>query len=98
MKSIRVTVIGVVAAAAALGVVAPTTAQAAPRSVAVVQTGHHHRHCDRDRDRDDWFCCDRDRDRDGDRGDRDCRHHHGVEAGGGGMAAVVAGRTSHIGG
>ncbi|WP_152648712.1 hypothetical protein [Streptacidiphilus anmyonensis] len=82
------TVIGAIAAAAVLGVVAPATAQAAPRSVAAVQTNHH-RHCDGDRD---WRC----------RWDHDharhCRHHHGVEAGGGGMAALVAARTSHIGG
>ncbi|WP_042377335.1 hypothetical protein [Streptacidiphilus melanogenes] len=87
MKSIRVTVIGAVAAAAALGVVAPATAQAAPRSVAAVQTNHH-RHCDHDR----WSC---------DRHSKSgwCRHHHhGVEAGGGGMAASVAALTSHIGG
>ncbi|WP_042391152.1 hypothetical protein [Streptacidiphilus melanogenes] len=87
------TVVAVVAGVSALGVVAPATAQAAPRSVAVVQTDHH-RHCDGDRDRDDWFCrCDRDRDRE----DRGCRHHHGVEAGGGGMAALVAARSSHLG-
>jgi hypothetical protein len=95
VKSIRVTVIGAIAAASVLGVVAPATAQAAPRSVSAVQTNHH-RHCDGDRDRDGWSCrCDRDRDRD----DRWCRHHHhGVDAGGGAMAALVAARTSHIGG
>ncbi|WP_042366049.1 hypothetical protein [Streptacidiphilus neutrinimicus] len=94
MKSIRVTVIGAVAAAAVVGVVAPATAQAAPRTVAAVQTNHH-RHCDGDRDRDHWGrCCDRDHDH----GGWWRHHHHGVEAGGGGMAASVAARTSHIGG
>ncbi|MEZ0093553.1 hypothetical protein [Streptacidiphilus sp. EB129] len=108
MKLMRNALVAAVAAMAVAGVVAPVTAQAAvPRTVAAVQAddGHRHECCrDRDRGRDDWNrddrgrddrCRDRDRDRDHDRCDRD---HHGVEAGGGGMAASVAGRTRYIGG
>ncbi|MEY9871624.1 hypothetical protein ABH931_001097 [Streptacidiphilus sp. MAP12-33] len=83
MKLVRTTVIGLIAGVSVLGVVSPSFA-AAPRSTATVQTHHRHHHHPR---------CDRDRDRD----DRWCRRHHGVDAGGGGMADAVAGRTAHLG-
>ncbi|RAG86428.1 hypothetical protein DN069_06330 [Streptacidiphilus pinicola] len=87
----RSTVLAAVAASAVIGVMAPA-AQAAPRTVAQVQTGHHHRHCDRG-DRWERECrCDR-----GDRWERECREH-GVDAGGGAMAAEVARLSQHIGG
>ncbi|MEZ0096118.1 hypothetical protein [Streptacidiphilus sp. EB129] len=101
MKLMRNALVAAVAAMAVAGVVAPVTAQAAvPRTVAAVQADDGHRHeCCRDRDRggNDWLRDDRCRDRD--RGDwcRD-RDHHGVEAGGGGMAALVARLSRHIGG
>lgn len=87
MKLLRNAALTAVAAVSVLGVVAPA-AQAAPRPTAAPAAfaHHHHRHHHHRRC---WW--DRDQDH------MVCRDH-GVDAGGGALAASVARLTKHIGG